>query len=594
MAKSDEIFITESEFRSRYQYGPKDLLGEGGFAQVYKAYDKQFQEYVALKFYNKADEGKYDVLHEMKDARMFSHPNIVRVHDAFIVKFEHTGTVSYTQVGAMEYANGGNLRNFIETSPSEQRFIKVLIEILEALKYLHSNKNIIHRDLSPENILMFIEGDNWIPKIADFGISKKISITAATKDANKSTQLVGKIEYMAPEQFSPERFGIDKKIGTNVDIWSFGIILYELFNHKTPFGSDVIESPMNIMQRITDTPIPSLKDIPEPYCTVIKKCLVKDANHRAKSAKDLIQILESAQSSDDAIATTVPIIENRNKKRNNLLLFSGIAAAIIIAAVAGVMLFGKGAHHEISKTASANPDDAKAGIIRLISQKKYDLALTEINALPNEYRSQAEFKELYTQCKTQISFDSLMSVGDQLMTGKKYAEANFVYQKLLDQYKPTDDQYKYLKNQLSLIKKNTSAPPEPAPNPIAGTLYTMDRITIKRAPEDNEIEFVSVTITPQNTIIKLKLRATDEKMTLYEPGSDKAFFLEFNKRTQQLPLLKIGGIRPGEINGLEKDKTFDLYFDRLPDGVKEFSLLEGKERLNEGMNYWNFIGIDLH
>ncbi len=101
MGDLTEIFITENDFRTRYQYCEKDLLGEGGFAQVYKAFDKQFQEYVALKFYNKGDQGKYDVLHEMKDSRRYSHPNIIRVHDAFVVRFDHTGGHSYVQVGIL-------------------------------------------------------------------------------------------------------------------------------------------------------------------------------------------------------------------------------------------------------------------------------------------------------------------------------------------------------------------------------------------------------------------------------------------------------------------------------------------------------------
>ena len=101
MDDSHDIYINEDDFRRRYDYKPSDLLGEGGFAQVYKAYDKQFLEYVALKFYNKGEKGKYDVLHEMKDTRTFSHKNIIRVHDAFVVRFEHAGTHSYIQVGVL-------------------------------------------------------------------------------------------------------------------------------------------------------------------------------------------------------------------------------------------------------------------------------------------------------------------------------------------------------------------------------------------------------------------------------------------------------------------------------------------------------------
>src|SRR4030043_1303720 len=192
MSSLSDIFIPESDFRNRYEYNENDLLGEGGFAQVYKAFDKQFQEYVALKFYNKGDQGKYDVLHEMKDSRKFSHPNIIRIQDAFVVRFDHTGGHSFVQVGILEYANGGNLRDFIQSKPSEEKFIDVLSGILYGLEYLHNEKRIIHRDLSPENILMYIENDIWIPKIADFGISKRIDFTSNPQDQAKSTQLLGK------------------------------------------------------------------------------------------------------------------------------------------------------------------------------------------------------------------------------------------------------------------------------------------------------------------------------------------------------------------------------------------------------------------
>jgi serine/threonine protein kinase len=174
----------------------------------------------------------------MKDSRKFSHKNIIRVHDAFKVKFEHSGGFSFVQIGVLEYANGGNLRDFIGRKPSEKEFRNVLIGILEALQYLHDEKRIIHRDLSPENILMYIENNTWIPKIADFGISKNLMLK--TKKINKlqSTELLGKVSYMAPEQFYPERYGINKSLETNVDLWSFGIILYEIFKNKKPFGNE--------------------------------------------------------------------------------------------------------------------------------------------------------------------------------------------------------------------------------------------------------------------------------------------------------------------------------------------------------------------
>lgn len=295
-AKHDPIFLSEQEFRKRFDYDPDKILGEGGFACVYKAYDRQFDEVVALKFYTHLEANKYDVMREMRNSRKFTHKNIIRVHDAHIIRKTNSyGRTEEVQVGVLEFANGGNLRNFLQTVPTEAQFREVLIGILEGLEYLHKEKLTIHRDLSPDNVLMFIEGGRWIPKIADFGISKRLDVgTINLNDQKLSSQLVGKIEYMAPEQFDPNKYGINGKIGTNVDLWALGIILVEIFAQSTPFGDRTkTESPMEVMHNILHSSLPKyVDDIPEPYRSVIKYCLEKNAQKRAQTAGELIQIIQ--------------------------------------------------------------------------------------------------------------------------------------------------------------------------------------------------------------------------------------------------------------------------------------------------------------
>ena len=398
MIDSEEIFITEADFRKRYEYIPSDLLGEGGFAQVYKAFDKQFSEYVALKFYNKEQKGKYDVLHEMKNLRSFSHKNVIRVHDAFVVRYERAGTYSFVQVGVLEYANGGNLHNFIETKPSENVFIEVLLGILEGLKYLHGEKNIIHRDLSPENILMCLEEGKWIPKISDFGISKKIEIDSLVKDQKQSTQLIGKIEYMAPEQFCPEKYGIDGNINTNVDLWAFGIILYELFNHVTPFVHKTTESPLSAINSIINNPVPVLDDIPFPYRKVIERCLIKNAGKRANEPAELISIMQSGvERQASKYKNTLPLKDIKSDRIN--LKRIGIVAAICLL-FAGTYLIT----WNISKKKS---EKAISEISTLMNNQQYLNALNVINGLSRRMRGTPEISNLYSVCRIQQAEDSV-------------------------------------------------------------------------------------------------------------------------------------------------------------------------------------------
>ena len=299
MDSGQKVVVSEHDFRRRFIYDQNSLLGEGGFAKVYRAYDRQFDETVALKFYTKTNFERYDIIGEMRSSRRFTHKNVIRVHDARIVQFTNSyGVTEDVQVGIIEYANAGNLHDFLATTPSEQAFRQVLIGILQGLNYLHTEKKVIHRDLSPDNILMVKEGEEWIPKIADFGISKQLQVRDANvKNQKVSSELVGKMEYMAPEQFDPKTFGINGHITTNVDLWSFGVILTEIFTETSPFGDrSTNQSAMQIMRNVVNNPLPSqIKEIPEPYQTMIRKCLVKYAKKRVQSSLELIEMLNYQQ-----------------------------------------------------------------------------------------------------------------------------------------------------------------------------------------------------------------------------------------------------------------------------------------------------------
>lgn len=473
MNESQDIFITEEAFRRRYEYGPDDILGEGGFAQVFKAFDKQFEEYVALKFYNKGEQGKYDVLHEMKDSRSYSHKNIIRVHDAFMVKFEHAGIHSYVQVGVLEFANGGNLRDFIDTKPSREVFMKVLVGILNALDYLHSEKNLIHRDLSPENILMYKIGEKWVPKIADFGISKKIEAEVPDIVQKKSTQLLGKTDYMAPEQFYPEKFGIKGKINTNVDLWSFGIILYELFLNRTPFAESD-ENPMRTIQSITNDPLPDLVEIPEPYKKIIKQCLCKDARKRIQSAREIIANLESHERpADTDYKKTTPIRELRLPRKNlkglwiSLIILATLIGGFfiikvivsnksrsseIIQEITGLMDNGNykgalGLFNDLGNRSKRNPDISllqnECVLWSFVLEDQIPQAIVYYQSLPHEVRLNPDILIPYRRAKISNTKDEL----SRLLSLKSYSKAKDLFSGL-DSVIIVDSEIQQIKREL--------------------------------------------------------------------------------------------------------------------------------------------------
>ena len=272
--------------KDRYQYGPNDKLGEGGFASVYVAYDKTLQRNVALKFYTNKGEHDKSLVNEIRNAINLEHPNLCRYHDVQIENYQNIhGGNDTVEIGIMEFIDGGELDDFLKKQP--QYLNKLVKDVLKGLHFLHQ-KHIIHRDLKPSNILVKNTIDGPVAKIVDFGISKNID-----SQKSNSSKLMGTVKYMAPEQFDPATFGINQKIATNVDLWAFGLVLYELVK-KEPLvviKDDLSFSEIaNIIHK--DIPFYKIEQLPSPYKEMVRVCVVTNANERVKDANDLIEILE--------------------------------------------------------------------------------------------------------------------------------------------------------------------------------------------------------------------------------------------------------------------------------------------------------------
>ncbi len=324
--------VSLPSFRKRFTYDPKkDLLGKGGFGEVYKAYDNEDQIFVALKIAHASADDKHNLINEIKRFKKLNHPNIVQHIEAYEVNTGSTdihGKPILYHVGILEYADKGTLADLLKKGTPDYRLIEDLAkDIIEGLAYLHSN-NIIHRDLKPTNILLFSEGEKLRAKITDFGIAKRADATAA------STQLVGTVEYMAPEYFTTGN------VNTASDVWSLGVMLLEALTGVHPFGktSQGISNEQIIANILNKDLTTATQNLTEPLKKIVTDCLRREPILRSQST----EILKAAFSNEKAngFGEKTQVIGEKyrenivkpnkpNKRKLLLLIFIGIGFVLV-------------------------------------------------------------------------------------------------------------------------------------------------------------------------------------------------------------------------------------------------------------------------
>lgn len=257
--------------KDRYQVEAK--LGEGAFGDVYTALDLETNQTVAVKTIAShiMDEEEINrrFLREIEALRRLQHPNIVGYVDAFSAKKR--------AFLVMEYVAGGTLKDVIKEQGAfpDEHFKPVILGVIDAVADVH-DIGIIHRDLKPENILMRSISE---PAIADFGFAKLSDLASMTaRDA-----VVGTLAYVPAEAF-------DAKIlkDHRADIWSIGVIMFEMLTGRLPFAGDTeIDMAMNIM-RSQPTALNTIRqDLPPAWNDIILHCLERDVRLRYQSMREL-------------------------------------------------------------------------------------------------------------------------------------------------------------------------------------------------------------------------------------------------------------------------------------------------------------------
>lgn len=258
----------------RYQI--EEQIGAGGMGVVYRAIDIRTQQPVAVKALNAAriDTEQVERFRREGEAlRDLNHPNITRLLDTIVDENQH-----YL---VMEYISGGDLNRLLQTgSLPVTKILSLAIDLADALTRAHK-LNIIHRDLKPGNIL--IDGDGTL-RLSDFGIAYISGYTRVTP----SNALVGTVNYLAPETLQGE------PVDGHVDIWAFGVMLFEMLTGQHPFGDN---SPALMMMNIlTGTPSDLEKlrpDAPPSLVDLVYRMLARDPQERIASVRLVAAELES-------------------------------------------------------------------------------------------------------------------------------------------------------------------------------------------------------------------------------------------------------------------------------------------------------------
>ncbi|MFV2059823.1 MAG: HEAT repeat domain-containing protein [Gammaproteobacteria bacterium] len=249
-------------------------VGKGAFGTVILVEDTIVREDIILKFLNPqvaSDENMIRrFIHELRYARKVTHENVIRIYD--FLRLGNSNAIS------MEYFHSHSLSYEIKNKMTSDhlRMIKILLDICKGMSFAHKAK-VVHRDLKPANILV---DDNDIVKIVDFGLAAAASQTDSR--ITKSGILVGTPTYMAPEQVR------DKEIDARTDIYSLGILMYEIFTGQPPYkGKDSMAILFQHVEGKAKRPKEVVDTIPDALDAIIMKSLKVDPNKRYQSVDEL-------------------------------------------------------------------------------------------------------------------------------------------------------------------------------------------------------------------------------------------------------------------------------------------------------------------
>ena len=322
------------------RYELEELCGSGGMSTVFRAHDEQLDRRVAIKILHErfSDEDEYvdRFRREARAVAQLSHPNIVTVIDR--------GEDEGRQFIVFEFVEGEDLKQLVErTGPMPvDRVLELGIQIADALAFAHAH-DLVHRDVKPQNVLIDSAGD---AKVTDFGIARSLDVE---RGVTQTGTVLGTSNYLSPEQAA------GKSVTPATDVYSLGVVLYELLAGEVPFRGDNLV--VVAMKHVTEHP-PNLldqrDDIPPRLAQAVERALEKDPDQRFASmdafanelrrCRDELGGLETERTlirGTPVVAAPGPARKPRaRRRRGRLPTLLALAGLVLIAVVVAVIVFG--------------------------------------------------------------------------------------------------------------------------------------------------------------------------------------------------------------------------------------------------------------
>lgn len=321
---SRSIFDVSSALAPGSQFGPRyrieAVLGEGGMGKVYKALDSDLNRLVALKLVRPElanDRNSMDRLkQELLLASRVSHKNILRIHDL--------GDVGGLKFISMAYVDGRDLHQTIaaEGKLPVERAVAITRQLCLALDAAHT-ENVVHRDLKPQNVLVAKDDQVYV---SDFGLAK--SLEAQSSMLTTAGEVLGTPRYMSPEQAE------SKAVDHRTDLYSLGLILYEMVTGDLPFATE--SAVQTMYQRVTQSPKnPKVLNpgLPEYLVAIILRCLERDPDQRYQNAREILEDLDRQDAPRPSLAAPAPAVAAGGTRLKINARWLAVAALIVLVAL---------------------------------------------------------------------------------------------------------------------------------------------------------------------------------------------------------------------------------------------------------------------
>ncbi len=391
-----------STFADRYRI--VDELGRGGMGVVYEAEDLRLERQVALKFLppelTQDEEAKDRFVLEAKAAAAISHPNICTIHE--IDEFEGQTFI------AMEFIEGHSLRDRVKEGPiNVDETLDIAIQAASGLEEAHK-KGVIHRDIKSANIMVTPAGQ---AKIMDFGLAKVSESALITREGIT----MGTVAYMSPEQARGER------VDHRTDIWSLGIVLYEMISGQLPFWGDKEASVLYSIEHKEHKPIRAFNpNVPSEFEAIIDRCLQKKPEARYLSVMDVVSDLRKYQDSLRAEEVGFFNLKSLLRRLRQPRISIPIAITLTVIAALAVWYFN---HQAKSRWAH---EVALPEIADLINNDEYIKAFNLAKKIESDLSDDEELNELWLRMSQIISI--VTAPADAKIYFKVYSEDKSEYE----------------------------------------------------------------------------------------------------------------------------------------------------------------------